>query len=84
MNFQPRIFLEISVLSAYHTLQSSNVFLKGFLTAFISVNYLLAFKPGLILEVLQRSVMLLASESHLQLACFFSKCNKNESNFRSI
>lgn len=29
-NFQPRIFLEISILSAYHTLQRSDVFLEGF------------------------------------------------------
>lgn len=53
-------------------------------SAFMSVNHLIAFKLGLILEVLQRSVMLLASESHLQLARFFSKCSNNESNFRSI
>lgn len=53
-------------------------------SAFMSVNYLVAFKPVLILEVLQRSVMLLARESHLQLACFFSSAAKNESNFRSI
>lgn len=52
-------------------------------SAFMSVSYLVAFKLGLILEVLQRSVMLLAHDSHLQLACFFSKWSKNESNFRS-
>lgn len=52
-------------------------------SAFLSVNHLLAFKLGLILEVLQRS----AATDQWQpptAACFFAKCNENESNFRSI
>lgn len=39
MNFQPRMFLEISVLSAHHTLQRSDVFLKGFQIATHAVSH---------------------------------------------
>lgn len=39
MNFQPRIFLEISVLSVHRTLQRSNVFLKGFQLAAYAVSH---------------------------------------------
>lgn len=38
LNVQPRIFLEISVLSVHHTLQRSDVFLKGFQLAIHAVS----------------------------------------------